>query len=328
MKNKLNNEVSILDACVIEYDYIYIASALDCLDPRKYRISRMSSYVGSLVASGRKWFYHDVGMHVMSVCVKKATKAVGRRLCTLSREGDVEIYSNGDGSILLEKIPGAGLQPDNMTRGLAGYVTNIREIGASLYVCGISGQVYRRVGEGKWVEMDKGLYKPLTDPAGEHENMFTCIDGNSESDIYVVGMNGVIFHFDGEQWTSVDSSTHSHLNWVRCYGDDVYICGSDGVLLKGNRDIGFEHVGSTDVDLTWRCVCEFEGKVYLGSNCGLFQWDGSGVHETHTNLSPQLDVFRLDSDGKSLFSFGIKDIVWFNGESWSRIQHPDNPPID
>ena len=41
-------------------------------------------------------------MHAMSVCVKKATKAVGRQLCTLSREGDVEIYSNGDGSILLE----------------------------------------------------------------------------------------------------------------------------------------------------------------------------------------------------------------------------------
>ena len=75
--------------------------------------------------------------------------------------------------------------------------------------------------------------------------------------------------------------------WRRC----LHI-GSDGVLLKGNHDIGFEHVGSADVDVTWRCVCEFAGKVYLGSNCGLFHWDGSDVHETHTNLSPQQDVFR------------------------------------
>ena len=58
--------------------------------------------MGRMALAEQKWFYHDVDMHAMSVCVKKATKAVGRRLCTLSREGDVEIYSNGDGSILLE----------------------------------------------------------------------------------------------------------------------------------------------------------------------------------------------------------------------------------
>ena len=63
MNNEMSNEVSILDGCVVEYDYIYIANSLDALNPWKYRHSRMTVYMGEW-----HWLSKN-GFIMMSTCM-------------------------------------------------------------------------------------------------------------------------------------------------------------------------------------------------------------------------------------------------------------------
>jgi len=333
VKKKIGLEETFLDGVVVEHDWIYLAAQLDDLDTEIYRHTRITGfdkYIKDNNSDSEGWFYHDLELHIVSVCVKKKTQKQERRLCALSREGDVEIYAIPTGTDAIEKIPGAGLVPGDIEQeGIAGYVTNMREIGTSLYVCGMNGQIYRRPPEGGWLAIDGGLCKPMTYIYDEPSNLFTCIDGNSECDVYVVGMQGVVYHYDGWNWQKVPVPTDEHLQWIRCYGqNEVYICGDNGVLLKGSAKKGFKDVSSVEDNLTWWCLCKFGDKVYLSSTQGLYAWDGENITPVVTGLEPEIETWRVDSDGeKALWSLGTKDLAWFDGTHWQRLHNPSNPKI-
>ena len=328
MGAQIGTEVYFLDGCVVEDDYIYVATQLEDLNPRDYAHTRMVVYEGRRSKADHPWFYHDLECNIVSVCVKKATQSEGRRLCALSKEGEIEIYSNLTGTGSMEKIKDAGLRlMGYQGGGVTGYVTHIREIGGHLYVCGASGQVYRRqYGGWGWDHFDDGLFSPLTDPQVDMVNTFNCIDGNGERDLYVVGDDGVAFHHDGRQWRRLDTGTDEHLLWVRCYGPgEVYICGKNGVLLKGSARGGFTDVSALTDNHTWWCLSKFKDQVYLAASAGLYAWDGQSIKPVRSGLEPEIETYRLDCDDKALWSFGAKDLTFFNGQHWQRIHHPDNP---
>jgi hypothetical protein len=394
---QIGTEVQFLAGCAIEHDFIYLASQLDDLDPDEYAHTRMTGFDAQSVGYRNEdgsvdngWAYHDVQMNVMSVCVKKKTPTWERRVCALSKEGEVEIYITKGGQVeRLEKIADAGLRLSQYKGGTTGYVTHIREIGDALYVCGMSGQVYRRAPglEGEWQHCDRGIFQPsrfqdlqddddgpirrelrrfargvrelwnVNEPTFEERmrhfakairillgrdddddweleepvNVLSCIDGNHEQDIYVVGMEGVAFHFDGGKWRRLRLPTNAHLHWVRCYGpDEVYICGNDGTLLQGSARKGFRDVGGGQDNPTWWCLAKFRDKVYLSAMEGLFAWDGQNIAPVETGLEPEPETWQLDTSligGEALWSFGVKDLVWFDGKQWQRLHHPDNPRI-
>ena len=294
--------------------------------------SFQENFIGSkTVPNG--WVYHDLNMNVISVCVKQATPTEGRRVCALSKEGEVEIYSNGQAKGVFEEIPDAGIRLSKYKGGVVGYVTHIREIGGRLYVCGMSGQVYARASPGNWVHHDEGLFTPAAcddDSDDGPVNTFNCIDGNDERDLYVVGDEGAAFHHDGYGWSKMNVPTTEHLQWVRCYGrDEVYICGYNGVLLKGSVRDGFKDVSTVEDNHTWWCLCKFRDKVYLSAVEGLFAWDGQKIAKVATGLKPEIETWRVDADpaGKALWSFGAKDLARFDGQNWQRFHDPDNPRI-
>jgi len=332
MEKKIGTEASFPDGIVIEHDFIMLASQLDELDPEAHRLTRLSGFdeLTKQAMGNNGWGYHDLGLDIVSLCVKKTKPNESRCICALDREGDVAFFLTREGKSIIEKIPGAGLNPGDSNRGgVAGYVTHIREIGESLYVCGLNGQIYRRPPEGGWLAIDGGLFKPLTADNTEISNYFTCIDGNDETDIYVVGMQGVVYHLNGLNWQKIEIPTDEHLQWVRCYGkDEVYLCGHNGTLLKGNARQGFVDVSRIEDNLTWWCLCKFGDKVYLSSTQGLYAWDGKTIAPVVTGLKPELETWRVDSDGeKALWSFGTKDLAWFDGVRWQRLHHPSNPKI-
>ena len=69
--------------------------------------------------------------------------------------------------------------------------------------------------------------------------------GSSSNDLYVVGNNGNIAHYNGSTWTKIESGTTLHLTDI--YGDskgNIYAAGVNisevkGVLLKGNYQNNF-----------------------------------------------------------------------------------------
>jgi hypothetical protein len=291
--------VYFVDGCVVRRGYVYIASKLHSLDPEEYDFSRMS-----LFRDGQ-WLKHDLEWDVESVCCWKPEPAT---LCALSMQGDVSIGTPKGFSY--EKIPDAG------TYEGIGATTQIRAIGETLYVCGYHGQVYRRQGR-RWVSVDASLLE-------EEELDFHGLDGSSEEDIYAVAMAGRIFHWNGQGWHEVKSPTKANLERVRCVSPkEVYICGDGGTLLRGNHRDGFKVLSSKGSDL-WGLEV-FLGRVYAAAREGLFVLDGSELRALSTGLDPEIDGYRLDARDGVLWSFGVNDLAYFDGKTWTRVQHPDNP---
>jgi hypothetical protein len=315
------NSISFIDGCAIESDYAYITGIPDACDPRETIFSRLM-----VVADARdaRWFYHDIDANVVSVCVKSAGHS-GKRLCALSKEGEVEIYSNADGAKILEKIPEAGLR-----LGSRGYTVTIREIGQSLFVCGANDQVYRRNdGDGSWTLITAKPLK-LVSALDPYYSMLSSIDGADEMDVYTCGMHGRLYHFDGAHWKQVPLSTDEHLNCVRCISrDEVWVCGENGTLFVGNHRSGFSDVSSIDDKQSFWSLTKFQGKIFLAStNEGMFAYDGSVIQAVDTGLESGLWTYVVDSTPDVLWSFSPKEIAVFDGKMWRRVLHQDNEPIE
>lgn len=325
--------VHYLDACALIKDIAYVASFFDELDQNEYAFTRLSTYRGSKEPDA--WCYHDVKFNVVAVCHKLPTEGdiTTRRLCALSKEGEIDLYSNNEDVSVFEKIPDAGVRT-----GLYGALSHLREIGTALFACGQRGQVYRRFGDNDWRHVDQGLLlEPVTDTSDLNaflDNLLdgpnlNCIDGFHEEDLYVVGDSGGAWHYDGKAWRQLKLATDEHLQWVRCYGtNEVWICGYNGALLKGNARDGFINVSAVEDNSTYWCLAKFEDRIYLSTEAGLEVFDGQHIRAVSTGLKPELqDGWRVDVADGRLWTFGPKDMAWFDGQTWTRIQDPDNPPI-
>lgn len=305
-KSKVES-VYFVDGCVIEHDYIYIASKLKSLDAEEYDYSRMS------FLDGDKWIYHDLEWDVVSVCVKSKTKNESRKYCALSAQGEIEFQYPG--GVDLEKISDAGTY-----EGL-GAVKQIKYIGEYLFVCGDQGQVYQRMGEGKWKHIDEGILDRNISASALDLN---SIDGSSEDDIYTVGFHGKIFHRSDSKWYEIDSPTNAHLERVKCVSsEEVYICGNNGVFLKGNKD-GFKDLSLSGMTDNFWGLEYFNGKVYLATLNDLYVYDGNELSPITTGLKSKVGGYRLDAGDGVLWSFGVDDLAYCDGLNWTKVDHPDN----
>ncbi|MET3120377.1 hypothetical protein AAKU64_004629 [Undibacterium sp. GrIS 1.8] len=312
--DELLNEVYFNAGCIKQAGYVLISSKLDQLNYED-QFTRIFLYKNDT------WGKKDInGWDAVSVCYSKELDA----LCVLSKEGDILIGKSNE--FLREKINDAGVRS-----GIHGYVSHIREIGKTLFVCGQSGQIYKRESSG-WVHFDLGVLVPMAVELGTSafldSPILNCVDGFNDSDLYVVGDSGAIYHFNGEMWKKILVNCKEHLQWVRCYKDnEVWICGYNGTVLKGNMQDGFVDVSSVDDNRTFWSLVKFKENIYLSTIDHLYIYSGQGISIVETKLEPELLTYCLDACDDELWSFGSKDIARFDGTTWERIHHPDNPPI-
>jgi len=243
-------------------------------------------------------------------------------MVSLSKEGEIEFWTTKDGISFVEKIPDAGLRLGNL-----GYMCSIREIGNTLFACGYNSQVYMRQSVGVWRSL---VSAPLQhhDPMSGNQINLNWIDGFSERDVYVAGNKGALYHWNGKMWRKIPLAIDAHLECIRCYGvDEVWVCGKNGTLLTGNAARGFQDVTHAESNETFWSLAKFEDKVYLGTLKGLLAYDGRAIKPVVTGLDPEVETYTVDSTDGALWSIGTKDLVRFDGKTWTRIDHPDNPPI-
>jgi hypothetical protein len=267
--------------------------------------------------------------------------------CILSREGQVNIYGPGGQPDHTYQIPEAGVWTEDAA-GL-GYVNRIRAIGDHLYVCGQSRQVYRfdwdgkDLASGQWLDVAGPMRQPpMPEPPDDaDEGAFNRwlddndaidlvdIDGPSEDDIYAVGDE--VWHWDGQHWAQITLPTDEPLSALKVMNsNEIYLVGRNGALLRGNRRDGFVDLSSVEDNQRFVGIEYFDGKLFLASNLGLFVYDPNErkIERHSTNLKPDLqDTHVLEAKDGILWSFGFKDLAWFDGQTWTRVDHPDNPPI-
>ena len=197
-----------------------------------------------------------------------------------------------------------------------GYVLRIRAVGRDIYVCGMSGQVYRRHDE-VWKHIDDGML-------GTYGLDFEDIDGTSENDLYAVGMGGAIRHFDGTEWRNLPSPTNVPLSNVRCPDNgEVYVCGNSGVVLRGNKD-QWEYIGDPEITRNFWGMEYFENKLYLAYAGGIMVHDGTGLTDVDMSGLGELDFHRLHSGDGMLWSIGVDHLAYFDGATWRRTVCPEN----
>jgi len=303
------------DGCVRHEGHIYIAGKLKDVDTEEVTFSRTYMYsVYDDRTKGPRFGHNDYpGWNVISVChfssapFSAAAGWNGARVVTLSARGDVAFGTRGAADVK-ERIP-----------KVLGSVTQVREIGDTLYVCGMQGQVFQRHGK-TWRHIDEGIFDPEVSETALH---LTSIDGTSESDIYAVGFGGRVLHYDGRGWDELVSPTNVHLERVHCVSrSEVYICGNRGTFFKLSNGV-FSDFSLRTEDHFWG-MTSFQEKIYLSNLKGIHVFDGKKVRPVDTKLKPAIDGYRLDACKEQLWSFGVDDLAWFDGKKWTRLKHPDN----
>jgi|SRR5215813_635150 len=198
-----------------------------------------------------------------------------------------------------------------------GRLLRIRAIGDTVFACGMSGQLLSNAG-GAWRAIDAGLL-------GTEGLDFEDIAGTSETDVYAVGIGGIVYHFDGRVWRQLDSPTNVSLSNVRCVSrDDVYVCGNAGTLLRGNARDGWDVLTESGIDQNFWGLEPYAGAIYVAYAGGILLHDGTDFRQVDLGLAGAADCHRLHSNDGILWSIGIDDLAYFDGDAWHRVICPMN----
>lgn len=297
-----------------DYDYSQIAY---------YDVSADESEDWSNITN--EWYAISQCMSYQSIFHE--SEGLVRAYIDLGREGEVTVWIPSRKKTIDEFIPDAGLYKSWSKK--YGYVLCVKEIGQHLYVCGDNNQVYRRSDSGIWEHIDQGILKEFS---SDTWTFLSDINGLSEDDIYAVGYKGSIYHYTGRGWTVVPHNAgEEKLSKIKIISKDiVYIVGDNGTILKGNCRDGFKDLSSLMHIQHYTDIEFFDGVLYLASNKGMFILDYATdeVRKYKTDLVTDLqDTHKLSAKDGVLWSIGIKDIAWFDGKSWTRVDIPGNPKI-
>lgn len=322
----MSAEIEFTNAKALDRDSVYISGSLDSM-PAYSQHTRLCILD---FQAKHLWSKHDIEWWNAGLEIFIENDDSEWQLLTLSNEGHVEFMCHSYDPVV-EKIPGAGV----FSEGAKGWgcMRTLRQIGDHLYAVGGAGQVYKRLGQNQWMHMDDGVLQP---PNVEDRLLLADIHGVAEDDIYICGdipgaygLEGRLYHWDGKQWTSLPLTTTERLTAI--YVEDantIWICGANGTLLRGNWKDGFKDLSTVDDNQLITSLAKFNDRIYLASNMGLFAFDGKKIAEVHTGLTPELqDANVVDAVDGVLWSIGQKDIARFDGSTWTRVDHPDNPSI-
>ncbi|MFY0564564.1 hypothetical protein ACN28E_11985 [Archangium lansingense] len=190
----------------------------------------------------------------------------------------------------------------------------MRTIGRRTFAVGMGRQVYRRDGENQWTRLDQQLQPLMGEVKG-----FESIDGFSETNLYAVGWDGEIWHFDGNAWTQQQCPVDVVLTRVLCAGDgNVYATGRQGLLLRsgGARWEVVEHDSLREdiQDMAW-----YEGRLYLSTRRQLLTLSGDRLVPIHFGDDAPATCYHLSAANGVLWSLGAKDIMAFDGKKWTRV---------
>ena len=297
------DDISFTRGFVFERSRIYVTAVVDDLNEHGVVHSLMLRW-----ADG-KWGHWLIEAGIVSHCVCSIPN--GRLVFALSEDGEIQV---ADGTnVRWESLASLRTRP-----GL-GNLISIRLIGNSVYVVGMQRQVYRRgLAGGGWMHADRGCVVP---PGSLEIASFASICGVSEENIYAVGFYGQLWHWNGTQWTKLDSPTNVKLEAVCCVNQETtYIAGARGLVFKGKESV-WNQVMNTSCELTFWGIAEFQGEVYLSTDQGVIcKIKDDEVVLVETGLEP-ISTFDLHASDGILLSTGRKDLVFFDGSEWQRLPY-------
>ncbi len=157
--------------------------------------------------------------------------------------------------------------------------------------------------------------------------------GFNDEDVYAVGSNGTILHYDGAVWTQMESGTSTDLAGVwGCAPYNVVVTGDDGTILQYNGTTwsSMESGTTEPIGAIWvfNPNPSLEGFIAYAVGGGppgtVLFFDGLKWEAVHTGASSEFTNLFGFKDPKSDFWGGIRVITvgksgtayFFDGENW------------
>ncbi len=203
------------------------------------------------------------------------------------------------------------------------------------------------------IHWDGNNYVPISIPSnvwGPYQ--MNKLWGTSSNDLYVIGNEGNIAHYNGSQWSRVESGTDLHLTDI--YGrneNEVYATGANisdvkGVLLKGNNNQFSVMINSEIIDeselfeklygILAAVWLDENNTIYTGGNL-LYQYkNGSwdyvrSLPENYIGGNPGsfyrgfISSIRGNSSNDYIIAGGRNTLRHFNGYTWEQLGLPYDP---
>lgn len=156
--------------------------------------------------------------------------------------------------------------------------------------------------------------------------------GTGFADLYAIGSQGLIAHWDGSSWTVPEQVTTAEL-FHACRTDQgrLVFVGMDGTIVTGDISTGFECLHhDVSEGINFNSACQYKQQVYIGSeNGGLYVYslETGAVEPLLEGIPEELrdaTIVDISSVGSVLWVLTPWDLIRFDGTAWQVIVHPDN----
>ena len=188
---------------------------------------------------------------------------------------------------------------------------------------------------GLW-QVDYNLYTLIAHWDGESWNTWkfqeypqiSALWGTSSKNIYAVGANGTILHFDGKTWQKIESGTNLYLTNIFGFANGNFFVGGGsietdtGILLKYDgtsikKIIERNYIKDTLSGIITGICGKDENNLIVESDAGTYQYKDN--HWINLNLPDDNTLIRNIRGNylNNLFtigSFGM--IIHYNGQTW------------
>lgn len=294
MSRRFSADFSFRSGAIRAAQFVYILAEME-------KIADDAAHTAVLVWDQGNWSKRLLQWPAKSACVTQSPKT---QLVAVGGDGRFLVFGSGDN--IEGNIYGAAKRSDKV-----GPFRSVRNIAGKAYAVGLDGIVYRRDDVSAWTAIDSGL------PADQD---LEAIHGFSSEDIYAVGWNGSVWHFDGKTWSHRDTPTNVTLTGVCCAPDGmVYCCGRSGILMKG-RDRTWQLVQHEATQADFWDVEWFSGKLFVSTMMLLYTLRDQNLAPVDFGDDAPATAYHLDAVEGEMISVGAKDVMAFDGVNWTRIE--------
>lgn len=259
-----------------------------------------------------RWFQGEWGHYIIETVITSHCvigNGDSREVLSLGADGTVHVASSS--GFKWECIDHSDEGPNDKRA-----MVDIKPVGDTVFAVGMARQVYKRQKAGLWIRCDQGARgaRKKWEIAG-----FKSVDGFGPKSVYAVGFKGEIWFFEGSRWQQLDSPTNIKLERIKCVPpNNIFISGARGTFIKaGNNQ--WTIVPNDLTNSTLWGLEYFNEKVYLSDRKKVYVFYGTDIMNVDMQLGREVTTCYLHANDGVLWSVGDKDIVVFDGTSWTEI---------
>ncbi|MFO7525766.1 MAG: glucosyl transferase, partial [Ignavibacteriaceae bacterium] len=185
-------------------------------------------------------------------------------------------------------------------------------------------------GIGSMIHWNGSLYRPIS-TQGIFQSLVRKIWGSSSNDLYIVGNNGSIAHYNGTSWKKIESGTDLNINDIwgdynEKTGEWEILAVASNVNSSSEREIihlennTSQILSSNPIKWSLRSVWFKSGKKYYVAGSGIYEKNKLSAEKWANeplDITPYYVNCIRGNDVNDVLGVGaFGDIVHFNGHNW------------